>query len=65
MLYTHLTPLGICRTIVQGSPDPAILARTSSEHSQYTAECTDLNPRCRRLKILYHVRFVFIVARDY
>lgn len=63
-IYTHLMPLGICRTIVQGSPNPAILAGTSSGHSQYIAGCMDLNPPCRHLKILCHVRLVFIVARD-
>lgn len=54
-MYTHSTLPKTCRTIAPELLGLAIHAGTFSERSRYTGEYTDLNPYCKRLKILRHI----------
>jgi len=54
-IYTHSTRPEIYRTIAPGSLGLVIHVETFSGHWRYIGEGTDLNPRCRHLKILCYV----------
>jgi len=55
MKYTHSTRPEIYHTIAPGSLGLVIHVETFSGHWRYIGKDTDLNPRCRHLKILCYI----------